>query len=106
VTGSQRTVFAPVHPAYLRAAKALEKLDAENEDQRVGIRIVARALEEPLRQIASNSGDHAEIVVNRVITATTRWQASMATWFKRGFSTPARWRDSHSRTPPRSRDCC
>jgi chaperonin GroEL len=52
--------------AYLRAAKALEKLDAENEDQRVGIRIVARALEEPLRQIASNSGDHAEIVVNRV----------------------------------------
>ena len=52
--------------AYLRAAKALEKLAGTNEDQRVGIRIVARALEEPLRQIASNAGDHAEIVVARV----------------------------------------
>src|SRR5437762_1382504 len=52
--------------AYLRAAKALEKLAGTNEDQRVGIRIVARALEEPLRQIASNAGDHAEIVVTRV----------------------------------------
>jgi chaperonin GroEL len=52
--------------AYLRAAKALEKLESANEDQRVGIRIVARALEEPLRQIASNAGDHAEIVLNRV----------------------------------------
>src|SRR5512135_1266464 len=46
--------------------RRLEKLDAENEDQQAGIRIVARALEEPLRQIASNSGDHAEIVVNQV----------------------------------------
>jgi len=52
--------------AYLRATKALEKLEAANEDQRVGIRIVARAFEEPLRQIASNAGDHAEIVLNRV----------------------------------------
>ena len=52
--------------AYLRAAKALEKLECANEDQRVGIRIVARALEEPLRQIASNAGDHAQIVLNRV----------------------------------------
>lgn len=33
-----------------------------NEDQQAGIRIVARALEEPLRQIASNSGEHAEVV--------------------------------------------
>jgi len=52
--------------AYLRAAKALEKSTGNNEDQRAGIRIVARALEEPLRQIASNAGDHAEIVVTRV----------------------------------------
>lgn len=38
--------------AYLRAAKVLEKLSGANEDQNVGIRIVARALEAPLRQIA------------------------------------------------------
>ena len=52
--------------AYLRAATALEKLEAANEDQKAGIRIVTRALEEPLRWIASNAGDHAEIVLNRV----------------------------------------
>ena len=51
---------------YLRATRVLEKLEGDNEDQQAGIRIVARALEEPLRQIASNSGDHAEIVVNQV----------------------------------------
>ena len=42
------------------------KLGAANEDQKAGIRIVTRALEEPLRWIASNAGDHAEIVLNRV----------------------------------------
>lgn len=50
----------------MRAARALEKLHADNEDQAVGVRIVARALEEPLRQIADNAGDHADIVVARV----------------------------------------
>src|SRR5437763_5442546 len=52
--------------AFIRAATALEKLEAANEDQKAGIRIVTRALEEPLRWIASNAGDHAEIVLNRV----------------------------------------
>src|SRR2546430_138593 len=55
-----------VQTCALPICKALEKLEAANEDQRVGIRIVARAFEEPLRQIASNAGDHAEIVLNRV----------------------------------------
>jgi chaperonin GroEL len=53
--------------AYLRALPALEKLEAELEgDQRIGVRIVKRALEEPLRYIASNAGAEGSIVVQRV----------------------------------------
>ena len=53
--------------AYLRSLPALEKLEAELEgDQRIGVRIVKRALEEPLRYIASNAGAEGSIVVQRV----------------------------------------
>jgi chaperonin GroEL len=53
--------------AYLRSLTALEKLEAELEgDQRIGVRIVKRALEEPLRYIASNAGAEGSIVVQRV----------------------------------------
>jgi chaperonin GroEL len=53
--------------AYLRAVPALEKLEAELEgDQRIGVRIVKRALEEPMRYIASNAGAEGSIVVQRV----------------------------------------
>jgi chaperonin GroEL len=53
--------------AYLRALSALEKLEADLEgDQRIGVRIVKRALEEPLRYIASNAGAEGSIVVQRV----------------------------------------
>jgi chaperonin GroEL len=52
--------------ALLRAQKALEKLEAANEDQTVGIRILARAIEEPLRQIVDNAGEDAAVVLNRV----------------------------------------
>jgi chaperonin GroEL len=53
--------------AYLRALPALEKLEAELEgDQRIGVRIVKRALEEPLRYIAANAGAEGSIVVQRV----------------------------------------
>ena len=53
--------------AYLRAVPALEKLEADLEgDQRIGVRIVKRALEEPMRYIASNAGAEGAIVVQRV----------------------------------------
>src|SRR3546814_2625290 len=42
--------------ALLRASAKLAKLEGENEDQKVGIRIVRKALEAPLRQIAENAG--------------------------------------------------
>src|SRR3954451_10436937 len=52
--------------ALVRAVKAVEKLSAHNEDQAHGIRILARAMEEPLRQIVANAGDDAAVVLNRV----------------------------------------
>jgi len=53
--------------AFLRARKALEgKLKGDNHDQDAGIKIVMRALEEPLRQIVANSGAEPSVVLNKV----------------------------------------
>ncbi|MFI4906771.1 MAG: chaperonin GroEL [Steroidobacterales bacterium] len=49
-----------------RALKALDKLEGANEDQTVGIRILARSIEEPLRQIVDNAGEDAAVVLNKV----------------------------------------
>jgi chaperonin GroEL len=52
--------------AYLRA-RATAKVKGENDDQNAGVKIVMRALEEPLRWIATNAGDEASVVVNKVV---------------------------------------
>ncbi len=52
--------------AYIRATKALEDMKGANEDQTTGIRIVKRAIEEPLRQIVKNAGGEGSVVVNKV----------------------------------------
>ena len=52
--------------AYIRAVSALEKLKGENEDQTTGIEIIKRAIEEPLRQIAINSGKEGAVVAQNV----------------------------------------
>jgi chaperonin GroEL len=52
--------------AYIRAIAALEGLKGDNEDQTTGIEIVKRAIEEPLRQIAINSGKEGAVVVQNV----------------------------------------
>ena len=49
--------------AFLRAIPVLEKLKEKNEDIQIGINIVRRALEEPLRQIANNAGHEGSIIV-------------------------------------------
>jgi chaperonin GroEL len=53
--------------AYLRARAHLKKLKGENPDQDAGIKIVLRALEEPMRQIVANTGDEPSVVVNKVV---------------------------------------
>jgi chaperonin GroEL len=52
--------------ALIRVQKSLEKLEHANEDQGVGIRILSRSIEEPLRQIVENAGEDAAVILNRV----------------------------------------
>lgn len=52
--------------AYIRSIEALETLKGDNEDETTGIQIVKRAIEEPLRQIVTNSGIEGSIVVQKI----------------------------------------
>jgi chaperonin GroEL len=55
--------------AYTRTLKALNKLSLPGE-QKLGVKIVKRALEEPLRQIATNAGHEGSVVIGRVMEGT------------------------------------
>ena len=52
--------------ALVRAAKALDGVAGANDDQNVGINILRRAIEAPLRQIVANAGDEPSVVINAV----------------------------------------
>ena len=52
--------------AYIRAAETLKGLKGDNEDETTGIHIVARAIEEPLRQIAENAGLEGSVIINKI----------------------------------------
>src|SRR5579863_5892603 len=52
--------------ALIRAQRALEKLEGANEDQTVGIKILSRSIEEPLRQIVETAGEAPPVTLNRV----------------------------------------
>lgn len=52
--------------AYIRAIDTLETLKADNDDERTGIEIVKRAIEEPLRQIVANAGKEGAVIVQKV----------------------------------------
>ena len=53
--------------ALLRAIKALESLKSDNEDQKVGIQIVRKALQTPARQIFTNSGEDGSVIVGKIL---------------------------------------
>jgi chaperonin GroEL len=53
--------------ALLRAREAVAKIKTENEDQAAGVKIVLRALEQPLREIARNAGEEPSVVINKVL---------------------------------------
>ncbi|MEK7876694.1 MAG: chaperonin GroEL, partial [Pseudomonadota bacterium] len=53
--------------ALIRARASLSKLKGDNHDQDAGIKIVLRALEEPLRWIVANAGDEPSVVLNKVV---------------------------------------
>jgi chaperonin GroEL len=52
--------------ALVRALQKIEGLEGDNEDQNVGINIALRAMETPFRQIVSNAGEEASVVLDRV----------------------------------------
>ncbi|MFA5324552.1 MAG: chaperonin GroEL [Bacteroidales bacterium] len=52
--------------AYIRAIDALASIKSENEDERTGINIIARAIEEPLRMIVENAGVESSVVVQKI----------------------------------------
>ncbi len=52
--------------AYIRAAEALKGMKGDNEDETTGIHIVARAIEEPLRQIAENAGVEGSVIIQKI----------------------------------------
>lgn len=56
--------------ALIRARNAIEKIKGDNLDQEAGIKIVLRAVEEPLRQIVANAGAEPSVVVNTVAAGT------------------------------------
>ena len=53
--------------ALLYATKALKDLEGENDDQTVGIDIIRRAIQAPIRQIASNAGDEGSVIVGKLL---------------------------------------
>lgn len=53
--------------ALVRAIKALDKLKGENLDQTTGIKLIQKALEEPLKQIVNNAGLEGAVVLNKVL---------------------------------------
>jgi len=65
--------------ALVRVRAALADLRGENDDQTAGIRIVLRALQEPLRQIVANTGAEPSVVLNRVSEASGNFGYNAAT---------------------------
>jgi chaperonin GroEL len=65
--------------AYLRARSNLKGLKGDNAEQDAGIKIVLRAIEEPLRQIVQNAGDEPSVVVNKVVEGKGNFGFNAAT---------------------------
>jgi chaperonin GroEL len=65
--------------ALLRARSALAAVKSDNHDQEAGIKIVLRALEQPLREIVANAGEEPSVVVNAVLQGTGNFGYNAAT---------------------------
>ncbi len=65
--------------ALVRAQAALQDLKTDNADRNVGIKILRRAIEEPLGQIATNAGVEASVILAKV------QEGSGSLWFQRGY---------------------
>ena len=93
--------------ALLRAKKAVDALKSDNADIQAGIKIVSKALEAPIRQIAENSGVEGSIVVGKVLEKSGNFgfdaqTRNMATWSRPASSIRPRSCGSPCRMRPRS----
>jgi len=55
--------------AYLRTVKAIDKMEITDEDEKVGVEIIKKSIEEPIRQIVKNAGEEVAVIVNQVKAA-------------------------------------
>lgn len=81
--------------AYIRALSALDGLNGVNEDETLGIKIVRRAIEEPLRQIVQNAGKEGAVIVQKVIDGKDDYGYNAQTdtyehFYKTGVIDPAK----------------
>ncbi|WP_417380877.1 chaperonin GroEL [Gimesia sp.] len=81
--------------ALLRSIEAVEKVKGKNDDEKIGIQIVARALEGPIRQIAENCGTDGAVVADEVkqLTGSKGYNANSGEYvdmFKAGIIDPAK----------------
>ena len=53
--------------AYLRTLKALDKIESDDEDEKIGVKIIKKALEAPIRQILTNAGKEPSVILNDVM---------------------------------------
>lgn len=65
--------------ALVRALQAIEGLKGDNEEQNVGIALLRRAVESPLRQIVANAGDEPSVVVDKVKQGSGNYGFNAAT---------------------------
>ncbi len=65
--------------SFVRAIKVLDGLEGENADQTVGIKIIQKALEEPLKQIVTNAGLEGSVVLNKVLEGKDDYGFNAAT---------------------------
>jgi chaperonin GroEL len=59
--------------AFIRSTEALSDLKGVNEDEQIGIDIIKRAIEEPLRQICFNAGIEGAVIVQKVKEGKLNW---------------------------------
>jgi chaperonin GroEL len=80
--------------ALIGCVKALDKIEAEG-DEKIGVELVRRALDEPLRQLATNAGQEGSIIVEKVKAEKPGWgynvlSGEFADMFKAGIVDPAK----------------
>ena len=71
--GVEEGIVAGGGATLLRSSRVLDKLKGEDEDETTGIKIVRRALQEPLRQLAFNAGLEGSVVVDKVWNLDAGW---------------------------------